>query len=461
MKKTAKQTDIWDVVVLGGGPAGLMAAGTAGKSGAKVLLIEKNEIMGKKLLISGGGRCNMTNADPDQRNLISKFGKKGNFLFTPFSIFGVDDSIRFFESLGVKTKVENNFRVFPVSDKSADVLGALVRSAEKNKVTFKLGVGVSHIKADLPRGSTSGKSKVSKGAPRGGASGEIESVILENGEEIKAKSFILATGGKSHPETGSTGDGFKWLKEIGHTVAESNPSLVPIQTKEKWVADLAGITLENVGVSIWVTKNKDGNFLGEKILSKKGRILFTHVGLSGPTIINMSKTIGDLLEGSDYEDSGTVKIAIDFFPGVGLDVMHENILKVFESNPKKKIKNLVFKEVPEKVYLKILETIGMDGEWYANEVKRAERIAIVEMFKKFQLTVEKLLGYDKAIISSGGVDLSEVDFKEMKSKLYSNLFFVGDILDFDRPSGGYSLQLCWTTGYVAGKSAGQKAGLDK
>ena len=422
----AKKTDttIPDVLVIGGGPAGLMAAGTAAKGGAKVILLEKNEIMGKKLLISGGGRCNMTNAEPDQRVLLSKFGKKGNFLFTPFSVFDNNDAIRFFESLGVKTKVENNFRVFPVSDKSSDVLEALVKSATKAGVTFRVGDGVSHIK------------KVGK---------KIVSVILESGEEIKAKSFILATGGKSRPETGSTGDGLNWLKEIGHTIAAANPSLVPIKTKEKWVSELAGITLSDVGVSLW----KDG----KKVLNKKGRILFTHDGLSGPTIINMSKSIGELLEGTEYEGGKDVKVAIDFFPGVGLDVMHENMLKLFEANPKKKIKNLTFKEVPEKVYVKVLQTMGMDGDWFANEVKRAERMAIVDAFKKFQLTVDKLLGYDKAIISSGGVDLKEVDFKEMRSKLYENLYLIGDILDFDRPSGGYSLQLCWTTGYVAGKSA--------
>ena len=184
-------------------------------------------------------------------------------------------------------------------------------------------------------------------------------------------------------------------------------------------------------------------------------MLFTHDGLSGPTILNMSKEIGDLLK------KGEVRIVLDFFPGVGLDVMHENIKNIFEKNPKKMIKNLSFKEVPEKIYLKMLKLMGMDGEWYANEVRRPERFMIVEKFKKFELTVEKLLGYDRAIISSGGADLSEVDFKEMKSKLYDNLFLIGDVLDFDRPSGGFSLQLCWTTGYVAGKSAAQIFKIDK
>lgn len=416
------KVNIWDVVVIGGGPAGLMAASTAGKFGAKVLLLEKNEIMGKKLLISGGGRCNMTNADPSERNLISKYGKKGNYLFTPFSQFGVAETIKFFEGLGVKTKIENNYRVFPVSDKSIDVLNALVVSGSNNGVTFRIGSGVKLFKK---------------------LKGKIESVILENGEEIKAKNFILATGGKSYPETGSTGDGFRWLKSLGHKIEESNPSLVPIKVKEGWIEDLAGITVEKITVSFW-QNNK-------KIINKKdGRVLFTHVGLSGPTIINSSKQVGELLK------KGEVKVSIDFFPGVGLDMMHQKMIKLFDSNPKKKIKNLLLPEVPEKVYLKILDSLGMDGEWFANEVRRPERMSIVEKLKKFELTVDSLLGYEKAIISSGGVDLSEVDFKEMKSKLYDNLFLVGDILDFDRPSGGFSLQLCWTTGYVAGKSAAQR-----
>ena len=418
---------IWDVVVIGGGPAGLMSASISAKFGAKVLLLEKNDVMGKKLLLTGGGRCNLTNADPNVRNFVSKFGKKGDFLFSPLSVFGTDDTVRFFEKLGIKTKTEPGFRVFPESDNALDVLGALTKFAKENGVEFRLGVSVAHIKK---------------------LKNKIASVILEDGEEIKAKNFILATGGKSHPETGSTGDGFKWLKEIGHKIADSNPSLVPIKVREQWIAELAGITLENVGVSIWVLKKETDKSEWKKVLGKKGRILFTHVGLSGPTIINMSKTIGDLLK-----EKKEVKVAIDFFPGVGLDVMHERMIKLFEKNPKKKIKNLIPAEVPEKIYLKILDIMGMDGEWFANEIKRAERIAIVEMLKMFKLTADSLLGYDKAIVSSGGVDLNEVDFKEFKSKLYDNLFLVGDILDFDRSSGGYSLQLCWTSGYVAGKSA--------
>ncbi|MFA5934924.1 MAG: NAD(P)/FAD-dependent oxidoreductase [Candidatus Paceibacterota bacterium] len=447
----------YDVVVIGGGPAGLMSACIASKNNKKVLLIEKNEVMGKKLLLTGGGRCNLTNAEPDHRKFVSKFGKKGNLLFTPFSIFGVDDTIRFFEELGLKTKIEEGYRVFPESDNSIDVLGTLVRCAKNNGVEFMLDTEVSHIK---------------KGKKN------IESVILKNGNEIKAKSFILATGGKSHPETGSTGDGLIWLKEIGHNVIDSNPSLVPISIREGWISELSGITLDNVGISVYQGDSPekilaDGKskifpasvsktdvsvktLTGRKVINKKGRILFTHTGLSGPTILNMSKDIGELL---DYSTRGPssgnseVKVRIDFFPGVGLDVMHKMLLDTFEKNKNRKIKNILFKEVPSQIFLKILDVLYIDPEWNVNEVTREERFAILEKFRKFDLTVKGLLGYDKAIVSSGGVDLDEVDLREMKSKLFDNLFFAGDILDFDRPSGGYSLQLCWTTGYIAGRAS--------
>ena len=410
----------YDVVVIGGGPAGLMAAGTAGEAGARVLLLEKNEELGKKLLISGGGRCNFTNANPNHREFVSKFGKKGSFLFSPLSVFGVKDTIDLFNMLGVNTKVEAGFRAFPESDNSLDILDALVRRAKKAGVKFELSSDVTGFKTDK-------KTK------------KISAVFLKNGEEIKAKNFVLATGGRSHPETGSTGDGFKWLTEIGHKVTESNPSLVPIRIKEPWIGDFSGITLENVGVSVWQNDKKS--------ISKKGRVLFTHVGLSGPTILNMSKDVGDLLQ------YGPVKIAIDFYPGVGLDILHEKFKKLFEAHANKKIKNLVLEEVPQKVFLKILDLLKIDGEIEMHSIFREERFALIERLRKFELRVESLLGYDKAIITSGGLDLSEVDFKAMGSKLYDNLYFAGDILDFDRPSGGFSLQLCWTTGYVAGKSS--------
>jgi predicted Rossmann fold flavoprotein len=418
-KESAKTTFAYDVVIIGGGPAGLMAACSAAQN-KKILVLEKNDELGKKLLISGGGRCNLTNANPNHREFVSKYGKKGNFLFSPFSIFGVEATIKFFNDLGLKTKIEPGFRVFPESDNSADVLNILVNRAKELGVEFKLNAEVEELNT---------KDK------------QITSITLKSGEKILGNKFILTTGGMSHPETGSTGDGFKWLKEIGHKVVESNPSLVPIKISNPWVSELSGITLDNVGISVWIPENN----LFKKVLNKKGRILFTHNGLSGPTILNMSKAVGEYLE------YGEVLISLDFFPGVGLDIMHETMLKTFELNVNKKIKNLNFKEVPAKIFDLILKQLEIDPEWEINEIRREERLALVEKFKKFEMSVAGLLGYDKAIISSGGLDLSEVDFKTMASRLYPNLHFAGDILDFDRPSGGFSLQLCWTTGYIAGK----------
>ena len=430
-KKSSNST--YDLVVVGGGPSGLMAACIAGEAGKKALVIEKNDQLGKKLLISGGGRCNLTNANPNHREFVAKYGKKGNFLFSPFSIFGVQDTISFFNKLGLNTKTEAGFRVFPESDNSADVLNVLVNRATGLGVKFMLNTEVAGLKADK-------KTK------------KISEVLLVNGEKVNAEKFVLATGGMSHPETGSTGDGFKWLAEIGHKVAQANPSLVPIKIKELWIDSLSGITLDNVGVSVWTLS--DG--FAKKELNKKGRVLFTHVGLTGPTILNMSKFIGELL---DYYKNGgdkagmEVSVAIDFFPGAGLDMMHEMMLKTFEVNVNKKIKNLAFKEVPAKIFELILKQLEIDPEWEINEVRREERLALIEKFKKFEMKVGGLLGYDKAIISSGGLDLTEVDFKTMSSKLYNNLYITGDLLDFDRPSGGFSLQLCWTTGYIAGSNA--------
>jgi len=447
VKAIKKNKVEYDVAVIGGGPAGLMAAGIAAKNGAKVILLEKNEELGKKLLLTGGGRCNITNAEPDHRNFVSKYGKKGNFLFTPFSVFGVEDSVKFFNDLGIKTKIEPGFRVFPESDKASDVLEALVRYAKNNGVEFKLSTEVIGFEGDKSGGLSLRRSEATG---KGESSGLIKSVVLKDKTKILAKNFILVTGGKSHPETGSTGEGFDWLKKIGHKVNEPNPALVPVKIKEPWIGDFAGITLEDVGVSIWQAD--------KKVLNKKGRVLFTHTGLSGPMILNMSKDIGDLLQYSstnDVQAGSDVKVSIDFFPGLGLDVMHDKFLKLFEEHSNKKIKNLILPEVPTKILLKILGLLHIDGEIEMHSIFREERTTLIEKLKKFDLRIEGLAGFDEAIVSSGGLDLSEIDFKQMKSKLFNNLFFAGDILDFDRSSGGYSLQLCWTTGYIAGKSASE------
>jgi predicted Rossmann fold flavoprotein len=437
LKSPKIKTSTYDVVVIGAGPAGLIAASIAARDGAKVLVIEKNEEVGRKLLLTGGGRCNLTNK-LDVRKFVEKFGKSGSFLFSPLSVFSIEDTIKFFEMLGVKTKMEEGNRVFPESDSAEDIRDALTKYCAKKGVSFRMSSVVSSLSSSRMRGSRESEMD-SHLHGNDNTIGHISSVKLLDGTEIESKKFILATGGLSHQETGSTGDGFKWLKDLGHNIIAPNPALVPIKVKEHWVGDLAGTALDGVGVTIMES--------GKKGLSKKGRVLFTHNGLSGPTILNMSKSIGEALS------YGETKVVLDLMPGVGLDILHEKMLKLFEENSNKKIKNLVVEEIPAKVFEKILEICEIDGEIEMHSIYKEERYALIEKFKKLELTVDTLLGYDHAIISSGGLDLKEVDFKTMSSKLYDNLYIAGDILDFDRPSGGYSLQLCWTTGYVAGKSS--------
>jgi predicted Rossmann fold flavoprotein len=264
-------------------------------------------------------------------------------------------------------------------------------------------------------------------------------VALADGTTILGKRYVLATGGKSHPETGSTGDGFKWLKEIGHTITLPDPSLVPIRVKESWIKELSGISFEDAKLSIFQNGKKQG--------SNRGKLLFTHVGLSGPLVLNMSKDIGESLK------YGETMVSVDFFPTLDAKALDMKVQEVFAENLNKQIKNVLREIVVPLLSPVLLRLSNIDPEKEVNSVTKEERLALGKLLKDFRLQVGGLLGPEKAIVTSGGVALSEVDFSAMRSRLYRNLFLVGDILDIDRPSGGYSLQLCWTTGFVAGESA--------
>jgi predicted Rossmann fold flavoprotein len=266
----------------------------------------------------------------------------------------------------------------------------------------------------------------------------VTGVILDNKKEIRGRSVIIASGGISRPETGSTGDGYAWLREIGHTVVEPTPSLVPIAVKDAWISRLAGTSLDGVKITLFQNGEKQGQ--------KKGRILFTHVGLSGPTILNMSRDVGELLQ------YGEVVIALDLLPEEDYSTLNTRLQELFKEHDKKKFKNALSDLVPSAIAPVVTELSGIDPDKACNSVTREERLALVQFLKNVPMNVEKLLGVEKAIITSGGIELDEVDFKTMASRKYPNLYLVGDILNIDRPSGGYSLQLCWTTGYVAGNS---------
>jgi hypothetical protein len=415
-----KQTETYDVIVVGGGPAGMMAAGRAAELGARVLLLEKNGSLGKKLLISGGGRSNITNNEPDVRTFLEKFKGKGKFLFSTFTQFGVKETLDFFHAHGMPTLLEAEGRVFPKTERSSSVLDALALYMKEGGVTIRTNAEVSGLQT---------------------ANGEVAGVKQKSGATLSAHSYILSTGGTSRPETGSTGDGFRFLEKIGHTVSKSNPALVPIKTKEAWAHELAGLSFKDARVSLF-----QNNTLQE---SRVGKILFTHVGLSGPLILNMSKDIGELLK------YGTVTLAIDLFPKQDAGTLDRNIQETFQKLQNKKLKNILAEIVPATLARALPTLLKLDGEKEVNKVSRTERLVLVKFLKAVPLTPIGILGLDKAVVVSGGVNLTEVDFRTMRSTKYTNLYLVGDILDIDRPSGGYSLQLCWTTGFVAGTHAGK------
>jgi len=411
-----KQDEIkYDLIVIGGGASGMMCAGRAAARGAKVVLLEKNSALGVKLALTGGGRCNLTNAIEDVRELVSRYGKGGKALFPAFSRFGPGEAVNFFNERGVETKIEAEGRVFPVSNDARDVIRTLGEYMRKGGVKVVLNAAVEKV-------------SVYDSYVR----------VVSAGGEFRAAAVAIATGGLAYPETGSTGDGFVWLAKLGHAVAAPDASLVPVRVKELWIAELAGLSFSDVRASIVVD--------GKKIMSKIGKLLFTHFGLSGPLILNMSRSVAEALKKNE------VFISIDFFPKKSQAELGVEILKLFGSNQNKKIKNVASLFLPPKIADAALTALSIDPEKFVNLVSRDERLSLVKFAKDMRLTVSGLLGLDKAVVSSGGVSPLEVDFRTMRSKLHPNLYILGDALNFNRPSGGFSLQICWTTGYLAGGS---------
>lgn len=410
------------VLVIGGGPAGMFAAIAASKEGATVTLIEKNRTLGRKLLVTGGGRCNVFNNKSNVRELLDKYSDAKEYLFSPFSQFSVKDSFAYFENNGVALKEEPGGRMFPTTDKSETIKECLEKDMADNHVTVRSNCKVTGLIKD---------------------GDVITGVSIEGGEVIKADEFIVATGGLSLPETGSTGDGFKWLSDIGHKIVKPAPVLVPVRTKEEWTFVCSGTGYDNATVKIIV----DG-----KVKTKKsGKVLFTHFGLSGPLILNMSKEISDLMA------KFPTQVSIDIYPKMDAGALDRFINTRLKEIQNKNLENSLPIVLGKNLAEAMINHLKLDGKKGTHQLTRDERLKIVSTLKDIRLTPIGLLGADKAIVTSGGVQLNEVDTKSMRSKLFRNLYIVGDMLDINRPSGGFSLQLCWTTGFVAGSAAGSSS----
>ncbi len=410
---TAKK---YNLIVIGGGPSGTMMAGRAAELGCRVLLLEKNKILGKKLKITGGGRCNITNAEFDIRKFLENFPESKEFLFSPFSKFSSKDTFTFFEKRGLPLVTEARKRVFPKTQRASDVVGVMEKFVKRNGIEIKTGVRVVSLEK---------KSK------------KIISVKTSKGEEFFADNFAIATGGLAAPKTGSTGDGLNMLESLGHTIIKPNPNIVPLTTKEKWTHHLSGTTLSFMKISF---------IQNEKIkITKLGKILFTHFGISGPLVLNSAHEVKKLLK------NGKVTASIDMFPDTQENELDRRILKLFDKNKNKLIKNVLPEIIPSK-FIKIIPVFkDVDlSEREVNSITKEERKMLVKKIKNLSFEITGSLGFEKAVIADGGIALKEVNFKNMTSKLYPNLYLLGDVLNINRPSGGFSLQLCWTTGWVAG-----------
>ncbi|MBU4223939.1 NAD(P)/FAD-dependent oxidoreductase [Patescibacteria group bacterium] len=395
-----------------------MAAGRAAELGAKVVLIEKNRSLGKKLLMTGGGRCNISQAEFNDKKFVEKLGKKGQFLLSALSVFGPEETVKFFEEKGLRTKTERGKRIFPASDNARDVLDVLLEYLKKNKVKLSLGQEIAGFNAKK---------------------GKIESVKLKNGE-ISARSFVLCTGGKSYPKTGSTGDGYEWAREIGHKIINPAPALAPIETEENWVKDVQGLSLKNVSVALFQNNKKQDSRFGE--------MLFTHFGLSGPIILDLSKKIGELLA------AGEVILKIDLKPALDILTLDKRLQRDFKGN--RNFKNYLPELLPQKLCDLVARFAEISPDKKLNSITKEERKKLIGALKGLKLTAKRSVGFSRAIVTSGGVDLKEIDSKTMRSKIISNLFFAGEIIDLDGPTGGYNLQICWSTGHAAGTNANRQ-----
>ena len=410
------------VLIIGGGAAGMMAAAFAAKNGNRVEVFEKNEKLGKKLFITGKGRCNITNA-ADLEDFFPAVTSNPKFLYSAFYSFTNEQVISFFEELGVKTKVERGGRVFPVSDHSSDVIQALKSEMER------LGVKIN-LNAEVKELITEKNSTIET----------VDGIRLVSGKKISGDAVIVATGGISYPSTGSTGDGYRFARRCGHKVSELSPSLVPMEVKEWYAGELMGLSLRNIEIRI-----TDGK---KKLYQEFGEMLFTHYGVTGPVILSASSVVGKKLKDTE------LTLHIDLKPALTEEQLDKRVLREFETNHNRQFKNAVDSLFPSKLRPVIVELSSIPEEKKVHEITKEERLRFVRLIKDFTMTLTGLRGYNEAIITKGGVSVKEIDPGTMESKLVKGLYFAGEVLDLDAVTGGYNLQIAWSTGYLAGMNAG-------
>lgn len=407
------------VAVVGGGAAGMMAAVFAARNENEVYLYEKNEKLGKKLFITGKGRCNLTNT-ADMEELFAAVVSNPKFLYSSFYSFTNEQTIAFFEELGVKTKVERGGRVFPVSDHSSDVIRGLERELNRLGVHIVLNTEVKELLA---------------------VNGSVRGLLLASGKRTDADAVIVAAGGLSYPSTGSTGDGYRMAESCGHKITPLSPALVPMEVKEWYAKELMGLSLRNIGITI-----TDGS---KKLYQDFGEMLFTHYGVSGPVILSASSITGSRLKEKE------LTLHIDLKPALTKEQLDKRVLREFESNHNRQFKNAVAGLFPAKLLPVMVDLSGIPEEKRVNGITKEERKKFTDLIKDFTMTLTGLRSYSEAIITKGGISVKEIDPGTMESKLIKGLFFAGEVLDLDAVTGGFNLQIAWSTGFLAGAHAGQ------
>lgn len=407
------------IAVAGGGAAGMMAAVFAARNGNEVYLYEKNEKLGKKLFITGKGRCNLTNT-ADMEDLFAAVVSNPKFLYSSFYSFTNDQTIAFFEELGVKTKVERGGRVFPASDHSSDVIRGLEKELHRLGVHVELNTAVKQIRTE---------------------NGKVCGLLLASGKKTDADAVIVAAGGLSYPSTGSTGDGYRLAESCGHKITALSPALVPLEVKEWYAKELMGLSLRNIEITI-----TDGR---KKLYQDFGEMLFTHYGVSGPVILSASSIVGSRLKEKE------LTLHIDLKPALTKEQLDKRVLREFEANHNRQFKNASAGLFPSKLRPVMVELSGIPENKKVNEITREERKKFTDLIKDFTMTLTGLRSYNEAIITKGGVSVKEIDPGTMESKLVKGLFFAGEVLDLDAVTGGFNLQIAWSTGFLAGTYAGQ------